>query len=58
MRAPRIVTEYWAKPIPDRRCDWQATYENWDLGHPIAFGPTEAEAIRDLVENYDDPNAA
>jgi hypothetical protein len=45
----RIVTRYDPKPIPDRRFDWQATTADYDLGSPIGFGRTEAEAINDLI---------
>jgi hypothetical protein len=46
---PKIVTNYWAKPIPDRQFDWSAVTEHYDLGHPIGYGRTEAEAINDLI---------
>lgn len=52
MSAPKIVTNYWAKPIPDRRFDWTAHYdgdEPNDNGQMrIGYGRTEAEAIADL----------
>jgi hypothetical protein len=48
MTAPRIVTNYWPKPIPVRQFDWSATTEDYDLGSPIGYGRTEAEAINDL----------
>lgn len=52
-----IRTDYWAKPIPDRKHDWDAI--DWDTydGAPdsstrnqIGWGATEAEAIQDLLE--------
>lgn len=47
----KIVTTYWAKPIPIRRFDWIAITDNYDgESSPIGFGETEAEAIADLVE--------
>jgi len=49
----KIVTNHVYPPIPDRSCDWSATYGDYDLGKPIGYGPTEAEAIRDLLENYE-----
>lgn len=59
MTAPKIVTNYWAKPIPDRRFDYAATYSDYEGGDgynepagPIGFGATEAEAIADLTENH------
>jgi len=45
-----IRTEYWLKPIPDRRWDWLATEEDYDEGRPIGHGRTENEAIADLLE--------
>jgi hypothetical protein len=47
MNAPRIVTNYWAKPIPDRRFDWSAMEDGGDE-HMCGYGRTEAEAIDDL----------
>ena len=53
---PKIRTSFVYPPIPDRRFDWQAVYDDdepndngqMDVGH----GRTEAEAISDLTENY------
>jgi hypothetical protein len=50
---PKIRTEYWAKPIPDRRFDWHAVTDDYDGApdagwQPIGYGRTEAEAITDL----------
>ena len=45
----QIVTHYDPKPIPVRQFDWSATVADYDLGHPIGFGRTEAEAINDLI---------
>jgi hypothetical protein len=57
----RISTEYWAKPIPDRSCDWSAvdddTYDGAPDTHPpcpIGWGATEAEAIADLLEKIEE----
>ena len=48
----KIVTEYWAKPIPTGRYDWTAidgdTYGG--PGSLIGHGATEQEAIADLQE--------
>lgn len=51
MSPPKIVTNYIYPPIPDRRFDWCAHYD--DPEGPTGYGPTEAEAIADLVENYE-----
>ena len=45
-----IRTSFWLKPIPFRLYDWEATTDNYEPGHPIGFGATEADAIRDLKE--------
>lgn len=45
---PKIITHYWAKPIPDRRFDWSAVTDDYEPGAPIGYGRTEAEAITDL----------
>ena len=51
MAEPRkIVTDYWAKPIPLRQFDWSAVTEDYDVGSPVGYGRTEAEAIADLHE--------
>jgi hypothetical protein len=61
----KIVTTYWAKPIPDRRFDWSATSENYDASwegeetgwwgsHPIGYGATEEEAIADYKAQMED----
>lgn len=53
----KIQTDYWAKPIPIRRFDWCATWENYEGGDgyderpgPVGYGATEQEAIDDLLE--------
>lgn len=56
----KIVTEGWAKPIPDRRFDWAAydgdTYDG--EGCTVGWGRTEAEAIADLMEQIAADNEA
>lgn len=52
MTPPKIITKYDPPPIPDRRCDWCAFYED-DLGEGgCGYGETEEEAIADLKEVY------
>ena len=58
---PKIETASVCPPIPDRRFDWQATYEDYDgaedsatRGH-VGHGPTEQAAIADLTENFPRP---
>lgn len=49
-----IITTFVYPPIPDRSNDWQAVQDGWDLGAPIGWGRTEAEAIADLKEQLED----
>jgi hypothetical protein len=53
--SPRIKTEHVYPPIPVRSCDWAAWYDGYEEGGPTGSGATEAEAIRDLIENHDAP---
>lgn len=46
-----IQVEFIYPPIPDRRFDYQATFEDYDAGDPIGHGPTEQAAIDDLHES-------
>lgn len=51
----RIVTDFWAKPGPSRKFDWTAvddcTYDGApDSNCPIGYGPTEQDAIVDLLD--------
>jgi hypothetical protein len=52
----KIKTDYWMKPIPDRRFDWCAvdddTYDG--PGSPIGHGRNEAEAVADLKDQLHD----
>ncbi len=46
-----IKTDYWAKPIPVRNCDWCAWDDDTFSGEPtdlMGYGTTEAEAVADL----------
>jgi hypothetical protein len=49
----KVVTQFWAKPIPTARWDWSATEEDYDYGRPIGTGATEQEAIDDLLEQLE-----
>lgn len=46
----KIVTEYWAKPIPPRQFDWVAHYD--DPEGSTAYGATEQEAIDNLLTDH------
>lgn len=54
----KIVTHFWAKPIPPRQFDWCAYRDNDepdDDGHMMqGWGRTEREAIDDLVSLIED----
>src|SRR5258708_36374295 len=52
----KIITRYWAKPIPDRQFDWSAHYdgdEPNDAGQMmVGFGKTKEEALIDLARLF------
>jgi len=48
-----IHTEFLYPPIADRRWDWSAMFDGHEPGDPMGLGPTEDEAIADLVEQTD-----
>ena len=50
----KIVTSRFIKPIPVRSFDWEATFDDYDLGDPIGFGRTEEEALADLMQYVDE----
>ena len=54
----KIVTHFWAKPIPPREFDWCAYRDNDepdDDGHMIqGWGRTEQDAIDDLIALIED----
>lgn len=52
---PKIITTYVYPPIPIRSMDWQAHYDGQEECGPYGHGPTEEEAIKDLVENTEEP---
>jgi hypothetical protein len=57
MPAPKIVTNFWMKPIPPRQFDWSAWRDgdepNDDGQMTIGYGATEEEAIADLKEQLE-----
>lgn len=58
MAAPKIITFYWLKPIPQRCYDWEALYEGAEeRGNAwCGYGSTKEAAIADLIENCPQPN--
>jgi hypothetical protein len=56
MTQRKIITSHIYPPIPVRDHDWCAYYDGEvESGH-YGYGPTEQEAIQDLVANYEDPD--
>lgn len=51
----KIVTSHIYPPIPIRSHDWCAYYDGQEESGQYGYGPTEAEAIQDLRDNYDEP---
>lgn len=53
----KIVTNFWAKPIPPRQFDWEAYFdgdEPDDDGRMKAgYGATEGDAVADLLAEED-----
>lgn len=45
-----ILTNHINPPIPIRQYDWEAFREDYDEGGIIAYGRTEEEAIKNLLE--------
>lgn len=54
----KIVTDFWRKPGPTDKFDWCAYFDNDepnDNGSMMqGFGPTEAEAVADLLQLAED----
>lgn len=50
----KIITHYEYPPIPVRTMDWVAYFDGDEEGGSRGWGTTEAEAILDLKENYDE----
>ncbi|WP_156041740.1 hypothetical protein [Bradyrhizobium sp. URHD0069] len=54
MTAPKIITKYDPPSIPVRAFDWSAVTDDYEPGHPIGYGYTEAQAIEDLQQLLED----
>ena len=50
----KILTQYWAKPIPTSEFDVIAWYDGDEEDGPRGYGSTEDQAIKDLIESYPD----
>lgn len=54
MAERKIITVHEYPPIPIRDWDWVAYWEGDEEAGPRGNGRTEAEAIADLKDNYED----
>lgn len=50
----RIITEHVYPPIPIRCFDWCATFDSYEPGSPIGYGPTKEAAIAALLEQVEE----
>lgn len=46
----KIITTHINPPIPVRQFDWSAVRDGYEPGDPIGYGPTEADAKQDLID--------
>jgi hypothetical protein len=53
----KIVTTFWAKPIPDRQFDWTGYDDERGPEYVQGFGSTEQEAVADFLEEIDQKEA-
>jgi hypothetical protein len=49
----KIITRYDPPPIPTREFDWVAVENDYDLGRPVGYGPSEKDAEDDLITQLD-----
>jgi len=54
----KIITNYWAKPIPTNKYDWEAVFDDYDgapdSNCPIGHGATQKDAVQNLIENCEE----
>jgi hypothetical protein len=50
----KIITEHVYPPIPVRQFDWSAVRDGYEPGCPLGTGPTERDAINDLLDQEAD----
>lgn len=50
----KVITDCIFPPIPNRNYDWAAHWDGDEETGPFGYGPTEAEAIKDLTDNYEE----
>lgn len=54
LRGRKVITTFVFPPIPDRRFDWQAVEAGTEESGPVGNGRTEAEALADLAQHFDE----
>jgi len=50
----KVITDHIYPPIPVRHMDWCAWFEGEEEAGEYGYGPTEADAIADLLDNADE----
>lgn len=50
----RVITNHVRPPIGTTQFDWTATFAGYEPGDLIGRGQTEAEAIEDLYEQFNE----
>lgn len=50
----KLVTYFDRPPVPSNEFDWSAVTDDYEEGHPIGQGPTEGDAIQNLLEQLQD----
>jgi hypothetical protein len=53
MSKVKIFTAFVYPPIPIRQFDWSATFDSYEPGDPIGRGPTEEDAVANLLLESD-----
>lgn len=43
-----VKIDYIYPPIPSRQFDYQVTFDDWDLGDIVAFGPSPEAALAEF----------
>lgn len=51
----KIEIYTWTNPVAPKQFYWSAAFQECDQDVEFAYGPTEHEAIIELVANYDLP---
>lgn len=51
---PKIITRHIFPPIPDRRFDWIAYFDDQEERGEYGYGRTEQEAVAELLADYGD----